>query len=209
MVVTAVGLNSQTGIIFTLLGAGEDEEKKVKKGEQRQTGWPLPLPPLPQLNPSTSPILLHIKPFSLPYPCKAMGGPSWYHTVRRPSLPPSLSPRPAIEFSRTLIQRLLIAPLLPTITYLPPYLPTSPSLPLLPPHTSFRNDRIPGDPSSSIGGFLSSSGSPPPNLTQWESGLHSGTNRPTEIQNKSLLNLNKRVLEEQEEKMRREQNKRV
>lgn len=34
MVVSAVGLNSQTGIIFTLLGAGsEDEEKKVKKGE--------------------------------------------------------------------------------------------------------------------------------------------------------------------------------
>lgn len=34
MLVTAVGLNSQTGIIFTLLGAGsEDEEKKVKKGE--------------------------------------------------------------------------------------------------------------------------------------------------------------------------------
>lgn len=33
MVVTAVGLNSQTGIIFTLLGAGgEEEEKKVKKG---------------------------------------------------------------------------------------------------------------------------------------------------------------------------------
>lgn len=36
MVVSAVGLNSQTGIIFTLLGAGgEDEEKKVKKGEKR------------------------------------------------------------------------------------------------------------------------------------------------------------------------------
>ncbi|NWH96398.1 AT2B1 ATPase, partial [Ptilorrhoa leucosticta] len=34
MVVTAVGINSQTGIIFTLLGAGEgDEEKKVKKGK--------------------------------------------------------------------------------------------------------------------------------------------------------------------------------
>lgn len=34
MVVTAVGLNSQTGIIFTLLGAGgEEEEKKVKKGK--------------------------------------------------------------------------------------------------------------------------------------------------------------------------------
>uniref|UniRef100_A0AAQ4R840 Calcium-transporting ATPase n=1 Tax=Gasterosteus aculeatus aculeatus TaxID=481459 RepID=A0AAQ4R840_GASAC len=32
MVVSAVGLNSQTGIIFTLLGAGDhDEEKKVKK----------------------------------------------------------------------------------------------------------------------------------------------------------------------------------
>ncbi|XP_063071458.1 plasma membrane calcium-transporting ATPase 4 isoform X1 [Engraulis encrasicolus] len=35
MVVTAVGLNSQTGIIFTLLGAGEDEEKKVKKGTKK------------------------------------------------------------------------------------------------------------------------------------------------------------------------------
>uniref|UniRef100_A0A8C8VIJ5 Calcium-transporting ATPase n=1 Tax=Pelusios castaneus TaxID=367368 RepID=A0A8C8VIJ5_9SAUR len=34
MVVTAVGVNSQTGIIFTLLGAGgEEEEKKEKKGE--------------------------------------------------------------------------------------------------------------------------------------------------------------------------------
>lgn len=33
MVVTAVGVNSQTGIIFTLLGAGGDEEeKKEKKG---------------------------------------------------------------------------------------------------------------------------------------------------------------------------------
>ncbi|XP_060095892.1 plasma membrane calcium-transporting ATPase 2 isoform X7 [Heteronotia binoei] len=31
MVVTAVGVNSQTGIIFTLLGAGEEEEKKDKK----------------------------------------------------------------------------------------------------------------------------------------------------------------------------------
>lgn len=34
MVVTAVGVNSQTGIIFTLLGAGpEEEEKKEKKGQ--------------------------------------------------------------------------------------------------------------------------------------------------------------------------------
>lgn len=34
MVVSAVGLNSQTGIIFTLLGASEhDEEKKVKKSK--------------------------------------------------------------------------------------------------------------------------------------------------------------------------------
>uniref|UniRef100_A0A8C3SBE9 Calcium-transporting ATPase n=1 Tax=Chelydra serpentina TaxID=8475 RepID=A0A8C3SBE9_CHESE len=34
MLVTAVGVNSQTGIIFTLLGAGgEEEEKKDKKGE--------------------------------------------------------------------------------------------------------------------------------------------------------------------------------
>lgn len=34
MVVSAVGLNSQTGIIFSLLGAGEnDEEKKVKKSK--------------------------------------------------------------------------------------------------------------------------------------------------------------------------------
>uniref|UniRef100_A0A3B3TW66 ATPase plasma membrane Ca2+ transporting 4 n=1 Tax=Poecilia latipinna TaxID=48699 RepID=A0A3B3TW66_9TELE len=38
MVVSAVGLNSQTGIIFTLLGSSEhDDEKKVKKGET-QTG---------------------------------------------------------------------------------------------------------------------------------------------------------------------------
>ncbi|XP_059687071.1 plasma membrane calcium-transporting ATPase 4 isoform X12 [Gavia stellata] len=42
MVVTAVGINSQTGIIFTLLGAGEgDEEKKVKKGKKsKKTGAP-------------------------------------------------------------------------------------------------------------------------------------------------------------------------
>lgn len=37
MVVSAVGLNSQTGIIFTLLGASEnDEEKKVKKSKTLQ-----------------------------------------------------------------------------------------------------------------------------------------------------------------------------
>ncbi|CAL8338670.1 unnamed protein product [Lota lota] len=37
MVVTAVGVNSQTGIIFTLLGAGtEEEELKEKKGEERR-----------------------------------------------------------------------------------------------------------------------------------------------------------------------------
>ncbi|XP_045547463.1 plasma membrane calcium-transporting ATPase 2 isoform X5 [Salmo salar] len=36
MVVSAVGLNSQTGIIFTLLGAGDsDEEKKIKKGKKQ------------------------------------------------------------------------------------------------------------------------------------------------------------------------------
>ncbi|XP_034770869.2 plasma membrane calcium-transporting ATPase 3-like isoform X2 [Acipenser ruthenus] len=39
MVVTAVGVNSQSGIIFTLLGAGEgeeeEEEKKEKKGKQQ------------------------------------------------------------------------------------------------------------------------------------------------------------------------------
>ncbi|XP_067096843.1 plasma membrane calcium-transporting ATPase 3a isoform X2 [Osmerus mordax] len=38
MLVTAVGVNSQTGIIFTLLGAGEEEEeKKDKKGKQDGT----------------------------------------------------------------------------------------------------------------------------------------------------------------------------
>lgn len=37
MVVTAVGVNSQTGIIFTLLGAGvEEEEKKEKKGKNNK-----------------------------------------------------------------------------------------------------------------------------------------------------------------------------
>uniref|UniRef100_A0A8C1CN04 Calcium-transporting ATPase n=1 Tax=Cyprinus carpio carpio TaxID=630221 RepID=A0A8C1CN04_CYPCA len=46
MVVTAVGLNSQTGIIFTLLGAGsEDEEKKVKKAKT-QDGIALEIQPL-------------------------------------------------------------------------------------------------------------------------------------------------------------------
>lgn len=35
MLVTAIGVNSQTGIIFTLLGAGtEEEEKKEKKGKK-------------------------------------------------------------------------------------------------------------------------------------------------------------------------------
>ncbi|KAI1890397.1 hypothetical protein AGOR_G00153300 [Albula goreensis] len=39
MLVTAVGVNSQTGIIFTLLGAGgEEEEKKEKKGEAVEDG---------------------------------------------------------------------------------------------------------------------------------------------------------------------------
>uniref|UniRef100_A0A8C2AM28 Calcium-transporting ATPase n=1 Tax=Cyprinus carpio TaxID=7962 RepID=A0A8C2AM28_CYPCA len=46
MVVSAVGLNSQTGIIFTLLGAGgEDEEKKVKKAKT-QDGIALEIQPL-------------------------------------------------------------------------------------------------------------------------------------------------------------------
>ncbi|XP_014377125.1 plasma membrane calcium-transporting ATPase 2 [Alligator sinensis] len=43
MVVTAVGVNSQTGIIFTLLGAGgEEEEKKDKKGVKQEDGQQLP-----------------------------------------------------------------------------------------------------------------------------------------------------------------------
>lgn len=37
MLVTAVGVNSQTGIIFTLLGAGEvEEDGKEKKGMQER-----------------------------------------------------------------------------------------------------------------------------------------------------------------------------
>lgn len=40
MVVTAVGVNSQAGIIFTLLGAAVDEQeqaiKKMKKGERHR-----------------------------------------------------------------------------------------------------------------------------------------------------------------------------
>ncbi|XP_026713418.1 plasma membrane calcium-transporting ATPase 2 [Athene cunicularia] len=43
MLVTAVGVNSQTGIIFTLLGAGgEEEEKKDKKGVKQEDGHQLP-----------------------------------------------------------------------------------------------------------------------------------------------------------------------
>ena len=46
MVVSAVGLNSQTGIIFTLLGAGDsDEEKKVKKSKRQTKHNPLSLLP--------------------------------------------------------------------------------------------------------------------------------------------------------------------
>lgn len=38
MVVTAVGVNSQTGIIFTLLGAGgEEEEKKEEKKKEKKS----------------------------------------------------------------------------------------------------------------------------------------------------------------------------
>uniref|UniRef100_A0A2K5S341 Calcium-transporting ATPase n=1 Tax=Cebus imitator TaxID=2715852 RepID=A0A2K5S341_CEBIM len=41
MVVTAVGVNSQTGIIFTLLGAGgEEEEKKDEKKKEKKTTVP-------------------------------------------------------------------------------------------------------------------------------------------------------------------------
>ncbi|KAM5148909.1 plasma membrane calcium-transporting ATPase 2 isoform 3-T3 [Mantella aurantiaca] len=44
MLVTAVGVNSQTGIIFTLLGASETEdEKKDKKGMTKQDGANLPV----------------------------------------------------------------------------------------------------------------------------------------------------------------------
>ncbi|XP_073447812.1 plasma membrane calcium-transporting ATPase 2 isoform X1 [Aquarana catesbeiana] len=44
MLVTAVGVNSQTGIIFTLLGASEmEDEKKDKKGKKNQDGASLPV----------------------------------------------------------------------------------------------------------------------------------------------------------------------
>ncbi|XP_060784117.1 plasma membrane calcium-transporting ATPase 1-like isoform X5 [Neoarius graeffei] len=41
MLVTAVGLNSQTGIIFTLLGAGEDEgeDEKEKERKKKEKEW--------------------------------------------------------------------------------------------------------------------------------------------------------------------------
>ncbi|XP_077133400.1 plasma membrane calcium-transporting ATPase 2 isoform X7 [Ranitomeya variabilis] len=43
MLVTAVGVNSQTGIIFTLLGASESEdEKKEKKGVKKEDGANVP-----------------------------------------------------------------------------------------------------------------------------------------------------------------------
>lgn len=38
MVITAVGINSQTGIIFTLLGAGGEEEEKKEKKAKKQDG---------------------------------------------------------------------------------------------------------------------------------------------------------------------------
>ncbi|XP_078530391.1 plasma membrane calcium-transporting ATPase 1 isoform X2 [Lissotriton helveticus] len=36
MLVTAIGVNSQTGIIFTLLGAGDEEEEKEKEKEKKE-----------------------------------------------------------------------------------------------------------------------------------------------------------------------------
>ncbi|XP_033618066.1 plasma membrane calcium-transporting ATPase 4 isoform X2 [Fukomys damarensis] len=46
MVVTAVGINSQTGIIFTLLGASEDDEEEKKKKAKTQDGVALEIQPL-------------------------------------------------------------------------------------------------------------------------------------------------------------------
>ncbi|XP_051932239.1 plasma membrane calcium-transporting ATPase 1-like isoform X3 [Hippocampus zosterae] len=46
MVVSAVGLNSQTGIIFTLLGAGENDEEKKAKKTKTQDGIALEIQPL-------------------------------------------------------------------------------------------------------------------------------------------------------------------
>ncbi|XP_036923080.1 plasma membrane calcium-transporting ATPase 4 isoform X2 [Sturnira hondurensis] len=46
MVVTAVGVNSQTGIIFTLLGASEGEEEEKKKKAKTQDGVALEIQPL-------------------------------------------------------------------------------------------------------------------------------------------------------------------
>ncbi|XP_041429099.1 plasma membrane calcium-transporting ATPase 3 isoform X2 [Xenopus laevis] len=47
MVVTAIGVNSQTGIIFTLLGAGgEEEEKKDKKAKKQDGAVAMEMQPL-------------------------------------------------------------------------------------------------------------------------------------------------------------------
>ncbi|XP_051677184.2 plasma membrane calcium-transporting ATPase 4 isoform X2 [Oryctolagus cuniculus] len=46
MVVTAVGVNSQAGIIFTLLGASEDDEEEKKKKAKTQDGVALEIQPL-------------------------------------------------------------------------------------------------------------------------------------------------------------------
>ncbi|XP_040317938.1 plasma membrane calcium-transporting ATPase 4 isoform X2 [Herpailurus yagouaroundi] len=46
MVVTAVGINSQTGIIFTLLGASEGEDEEKKKKAKTQDGVALEIQPL-------------------------------------------------------------------------------------------------------------------------------------------------------------------
>uniref|UniRef100_A0A672HH02 Calcium-transporting ATPase n=1 Tax=Salarias fasciatus TaxID=181472 RepID=A0A672HH02_SALFA len=61
MVVTAVGVNSQTGIIFTLLGGGEDDEddeeekKKEKEEKKKQKKKHLLSHPSPSLTPPSSP----------------------------------------------------------------------------------------------------------------------------------------------------------
>lgn len=68
MVVTAVGVNSQTGIIFTLLGSAEDddedeeEKKKEKEEKKKQRKSQCPAPPEPRRDASASACITNLLP---------------------------------------------------------------------------------------------------------------------------------------------------
>ena len=92
MLVTAVGVNSQAGIIFTLLGAAAEEEQKEAK-RRRKGSAPRARPPPAR----------HDPPDPCPDPSRAGQTRAgrlapWAPPLPSPDPPPPLPPRPAPHF---------------------------------------------------------------------------------------------------------------